>query len=635
MWKRYTILFLLGCLAIGIYAQQLPTKEQLLKLFYDAHTAKKNNDIPKAIASYQQILRLSPGLPEPYLQLGNLYETNMNDVPSLQKACLCYTHYLTLKPETTDASRIREKIESLTRIISSKEEVTAEYAVDTKDTPSDVPQRQETQMADLSIQTIAVPMEVEMDTVTAHSLELMPVDTDLIGRWVSDEMGSNGREMWIFDFLSVNQEMSMQLNDSSFVKHSSIFSNVPSLWTSTGKKDGDESVFTFEIRESKAKNPNQSSTLLDDFEDIVNKIFNVNWQKLTESSQAKDNVASTGNTTDSTDITTDSLRPADSVRLHEYEFRLKKISSNYMTGILHKRIKDLTDAEQTVSAQTSPIELFKAPDSYTGFCFTPMSKEEKASKREFRILLNEKTQEAIESPAAVNDVGCLYASGIGTHQNIKMAVAYFMEASMKNNLFATLNLAQLYATGIGIEKDLEKARELYQQAYESGYTDAMVFCGDTFIESTSIDENDYKNALACYHKAVFKRCPYAAYRLGRLYNEGIGVAKDEQNALKYYIQAADMQYADAMAELGHFYRIGKSVGQDYSKALELLHKAAAKGNAQAMYELSQMYLRGEGIEADFKQSREWLTKAKETEDKLVEGFNTLRSRIKSILTPKS
>ena len=96
-----------------------------------------------------------------------------------------------------------------------------------------------------------------------------------------------------------------------------------------------------------------------------------------------------------------------------------------------------------------------------------------------------------------------------------------------------------------------------------------------------------------------------------------------------------MQYADAMAELGHFYRIGKSVGQDYSKALELLHKAAAKGNAQAMYELSQMYLRGEGIEADFKQSREWLTKAKETEDKLVEGFNTLRSRIKSILTPKS
>ena len=72
MYKKYALL-LLTIIAFNIHAQQQPTREQLLKLFYEAHAAQKNNDVPKALSSYKQILKLSPGLPDPYLQLGNLY----------------------------------------------------------------------------------------------------------------------------------------------------------------------------------------------------------------------------------------------------------------------------------------------------------------------------------------------------------------------------------------------------------------------------------------------------------------------------------------------------------------------------------------------------------------------------------
>ena len=74
----------------------------------------------------------------------------------------------------------------------------------------------------------------------------------------------------------------------------------------------------------------------------------------------------------------------------------------------------------------------------------------------------------------------------GLPEQLSEDVAYFMEASVKNNLFGMLNMAQLYRDGLGVEKDVEKARELYHRAYNSGYTDAMVFCGQTSLSSKRI-----------------------------------------------------------------------------------------------------------------------------------------------------
>ncbi|WP_025835246.1 tetratricopeptide repeat protein [Bacteroides rodentium] len=76
------------------------------------------------------------------------------------------------------------------------------------------------------------------------------------------------------------------------------------------------------------------------------------------------------------------------------------------------------------------------------------------------------------------------------------------------------------------------------------------------------------------------------------------------------------------------------VAKDYAKALECLNKAIAKGNARAMYELSQMYLRGQGVEPDFKLSKEWLYKSMEADDRIIEGFNTVKSKINAVLHSK-
>ena len=90
------------------------------------------------------------------------------------------------------------------------------------------------------------------------------------------------------------------------------------------------------------------------------------------------------------------------------------------------------------------ITLLKVPENYDGLSYTAISDETKISNLELRRLLNRKSTEASSSAAALNDLACMIASGLGTKKNMRMAVAHFLEAVGKNNLFAMLNLAKLY-----------------------------------------------------------------------------------------------------------------------------------------------------------------------------------------------
>ena len=83
-------IFLLAmCLCGGCIYGQAPTKEQLLKLFFQAHKALSENNQEEAVRAYKQILRLSPGLPDPYLQLGDIYATMTTEIRRLWKRHVC------------------------------------------------------------------------------------------------------------------------------------------------------------------------------------------------------------------------------------------------------------------------------------------------------------------------------------------------------------------------------------------------------------------------------------------------------------------------------------------------------------------------------------------------------------------
>lgn len=648
----------LSCCSTAICYGQQPTREQLLKLFYKAHTAQKANDSQAAIGAYQEILKLSPGLPDPYLQLGNLYAT-MEDAESLQKACVCYNHYLELKPESANAATLKEKIAGLMEKAAAgqnaddvAEEISEkprfEIEIAPKDTVqvAEVPEPEPVVVPEPEPVVVSEPEPLVAEPLIAEMMESAPADSSLVGRWASAEMGDNGREMWIMDVTEkTDGRLWMRFNPHSYAKNEPAIASVHG-WEAPAFKDGNTLVFTFKIERKKEEEATKrfEASVLGEFGSVMSQMFETGMEALTSTTNRGATLTSERQSrldslrlallaSDSLDIdSSDSLLIMQyPVKVYTYEFRLKHLGGG-LCGTLNRRTSERTFTEKTLTREEKPCELYMAPADYTGFSYTPISDETKATKQELRELLNQKIQEsATGSTSALNDLGCMYASGIGVRRNMKMAIANLMEASMKNSLFGMLNMAQIYQEGLGLEKDVEKARELYQRAFEGGYTDAMVLCGDTYLQSDVDADPDYAKALGCYQKAVFRRCPYAFYRLGWLYHEGFGVEKDSEKAWDYYQRACTMQYPDAMTDVGVFYRDGTMVEQDYAKALEYLDKAVTKGNARAMYELSQMYLRGQGVEADFKQSKEWLRKSMETNDRAIEGFNTVKSKIKSIL----
>ena len=70
-------------------------------------------------------------------------------------------------------------------------------------------------------------------------------------------------------------------------------------------------------------------------------------------------------------------------------------------------------------------------------------------------------------------------------------------------------------------------------------------------------------------------------QLGRLYAEGLGVAKDAVEAVKWYRKAADQGLAHAQHNLGARYADGRGVPKDEVEAYKWYLLAEAQGDEQA------------------------------------------------------
>lgn len=83
--------------------------------------------------------------------------------------------------------------------------------------------------------------------------------------------------------------------------------------------------------------------------------------------------------------------------------------------------------------------------------------------------------------------------------------------------------------------------------------------------------------------------PNAAFRMGLLYQEGIGVKRNFAMAAKYFQKAAEQNHTGAINSLGVYHRFGIGVKKDEKKAEELLKKAVLASHFYAFYNLAQMY----------------------------------------------
>lgn len=122
---------------------------------------------------------------------------------------------------------------------------------------------------------------------------------------------------------------------------------------------------------------------------------------------------------------------------------------------------------------------------------------------------------------------------------------------------------------------------------------------------------DFATALALTRRLAEQGNAAAFYRLGEMFEFGLGMLQDFAQALHWYERAADAGRVDAWAKLGDFYLAGRgsrtagegllgllSVQPDYDKAAYWNGKAAETGVAAAQARLGFQHVQGLGVERD-------------------------------------
>ena len=177
------------------------------------------------------------------------------------------------------------------------------------------------------------------------------------------------------------------------------------------------------------------------------------------------------------------------------------------------------------------------------------------------------------------------------------------------------------ANGKELPKDLPAALELLAQESDSGNVLATCDLGklyhimsDENYDLSPLSEQNYIEALDGFQKLLDKQLPswqhsYLCYRVGKMYDKGLGTVQDYKAAREYYEKAGENRFA--YFSLGNMYKFGSGVDVDMTMAVSYYEKAlACKGDMPfASFNIGQAYELGQGVKADEQKAAKYYAQA--------------------------
>lgn len=198
---------------------------------------------------------------------------------------------------------------------------------------------------------------------------------------------------------------------------------------------------------------------------------------------------------------------------------------------------------------------------------------------------------------AQNNLGMMYANGMGIPQDDKQAELYIRRAAEAGFAAAQGNLGMIYAQGRGVPQDDEQAVKWMRRAAEAGIVSAQRNLGVMYADNEdapqyNIDADlergmnaygtgDYATALAIFTPLAKAGLSIAQNNLGMMYLNGTGVPQDDEQAALWIRRASEAGNAIAQSMLGMLYEGGEGVEQDNCRAYMWYSLAAIQGNEEA------------------------------------------------------
>ncbi|OGT19649.1 MAG: hypothetical protein A2V90_06490 [Gammaproteobacteria bacterium RBG_16_57_12] len=136
-------------------------------------------------------------------------------------------------------------------------------------------------------------------------------------------------------------------------------------------------------------------------------------------------------------------------------------------------------------------------------------------------------------------------------------------------------------------KNYKQALEFWRPLAEQDYAPAQSSLGWMYQNGIGV-EKDNLQAVHWYTKAALQGEVKAQTNLGILYEQGLGVAKDMSEAARWYQMASDQNYRFAHYNLAILYLNGAGVKKDRQKAVDLFFKAYELDVEEAATQLKVM-----------------------------------------------
>ena len=219
-------------------------------------------------------------------------------------------------------------------------------------------------------------------------------------------------------------------------------------------------------------------------------------------------------------------------------------------------------------------------------------------------------------------IGKMFCYGLGTEQDYEKAFEWFERLAKQKNKFAQFSLANLYYYGSGVEKDLSQAFLWYQRSSSQGqpyaaYSIAQMYrYGEYVTKDNDTAQRYYKQALSGFLKIESDDMADddLFYKLGQMFNLGLGTDSDVTKAIEYFRRSAEMNNKNGLFEYGKALLTGEHIPQNADSAVKLLEKAVKLKNRNAKRFLALEYISGEHLEQDIEKGIALLTECADSGD---------------------
>ncbi|KAH3762868.1 sel1 repeat family protein [Pelomyxa schiedti] len=209
-------------------------------------------------------------------------------------------------------------------------------------------------------------------------------------------------------------------------------------------------------------------------------------------------------------------------------------------------------------------------------------------------------------------LGALYVQE-GLDKDPNKAFQLFQRATDAGDARGMFNLGLCYGNGTGVDKDLTQAIQLWRRSADAGNTRAMLKLAVCYRHGWGVCR-DSKQSIFFLQRAADGGDASAQGNLGVCYKNGEGVDCDIKRAVSLWTMASDSGNATAMNNLGVCYKTANGVDEDVKRGVSLYMRAAAAGSSEGMYNLAVCYQTGDGVDTDINQAISLFSKAADAGD---------------------